>query len=420
MEVLFLFSGIAIGALVAWLWAADKFRKEHAESLGVLKNEVFAEKEKFLRADALFSAQKIHFDQLEKQFKETFHHLASQAVQENNKSFLNLAEKTLEKYTLRANSEMEMGSERIKNILKPLSSSLEKHEELIKQLENQNSQTFGSIKNHIDELIKKQNSLEKETGALVTALKQPKVRGKWGEIGLRRIVEYAGMTEFCHFDEQKSVQAADGVLRPDMIVYLPEKRKVVVDSKVPLLSYLNSLEVSDDREQELLLVAHAAALRKHVRDLSAKSYWAQFDDSVDFVVLYIEVESAFGTALKYDKDLINTAIKSKILFATPTTLIGLLQTISYAWRQHKATENAVEIWKQAKTVYERLAIFSDYLQKMGNSINSVVKSYNSAVGSWQQRVMPSVKKLSELGVSTEKDTHTSPETVDIIAKETFF
>lgn len=417
MEILFLFSGIAIGGIVSWLWASDKFRKEHAESLVALKNEVFAEKEKFLKADAQFSAQKIHFEQLEKQLKESFHHLASEAVQENNKSFLNLAEKTLEKYTLRANNEMEMGSERIKNILQPLSHSLEKHEELIKQLENQNSQTFGSLKNHLDELIKKQNSLEKETGALVNALKQPKVRGKWGEIGLRRIVEYAGMTEFCHFDEQKSVQTTDGLLRPDMIIYLPEKRKVVVDSKVPLLSYLNSLEVSNEHEQDLLLTAHAAALRKHVRDLSSKSYWAQFDDSVDFVVLYIEVESAFGTALKYDKDLINIAIKSKILFATPTTLISLLQTVSYTWRQHKATENAIEIWKQAKTVYERLTIFSEYLQKIGNNINSLVKTYNSGVGSWQQRVMPSVKRLSELGVSIENQSTSLPETIDVVAKE---
>ena len=417
MNILFLIIGIVIGAVVAWLAASLKIKSYYENSIKTLSEEISIEKGKYIKAEAKFMAHKTQFESLEKQFKDSFSNMAAKAVQENNKSFLNLAEKTLEKYTVQASNEMENGSQRIQNILKPLNSSLEKHEKLIHQLETHNNQTYGSLKNHIEELIKKQNSLEKETGALVTALKSPKVRGKWGEVGLKRIVEFAGMAEYCHFEEQKTVKKDDSVLRPDMVVYLPENRKVVVDSKLPLLAYLNSLEESDEKRQEELIQAHTAAVRKHVRDLSSKSYWSQFDETVDFVVLYIEVESAFGTAMAHDKDLISKAIKNRILFATPTTLITLLQTVAYTWRQHKATENAVEIWKQSKNVYERLSIFSDYLQKIGGNINTLVKTYNSTVGSWQARVIPGIKKLSELGAGSDKKKIEDTETIELQARE---
>ncbi len=418
MEILFLFLGIAIGAYVSWLWSKLQSTHLQSDKVNRLQELLLNEKEKYFKLQALFEAQKEQFVNIEKHLKESFRLIASQAVQENNQSFVNLAEKTLEKYTQKATSDMQLGNEKLENIIKPLDNSLQRHEALIKELEAHNHQTFGNLKNHIEELIKKQTSLEKETNALVSALKSPKVRGKWGEIGLKRLVEFAGMNEFCDFSEQKSVTDEDkNLLRPDMVVYLPESRKVVIDSKMPLLAYLNAIETSDEKLREELLIMHSAALRKHVKDLSTKNYWQQFDDSVDFVVLYIEVESAFGTALAYDKELVLDAIKNKILIATPTTLIGLLQTISYSWRQHKATENAIEIWKQAKIVYQRLTLFSEHLQKMGNQLNMLVKTYNQTIGSWQGRAIPALKKMNELGIAPLKTDSISLQSIDSIAKD---
>ena len=253
----------------------------------------------------------------------------------------------------------------------------------------------------MEELSKSQKSLEKETGALVTALKSPKVRGRWGEIGLKRIVEFSGMSHYCDFDEQVNKNTDDGALRPDMIVNLPENRKIIVDSKMPLNAYLDALEAEEELTKQELMKNHAKAVALHVKNLSAKAYWSQFDNSIDFVVLYIEVESAFSAALSVNPRLIVEGLQNKIVFATPTTLITMLQTVAYSWKQQKSGENAQQIIQSSHEVFERIAIFNEYIQKIGTNISSLVKTFNQSVGSWEGRVLPSIRKVEALGLKSE-------------------
>ena len=417
MEIIFLLSGIFIGVVSSYFYLRYTDVKNEESKAIEFEKKLFAEREKYIKAEVELSSLKKNQEQMEQKLKESIENLTNKKVHENNKLFLSMAEQSLEKYFVQAEADLHSGREKISMLLSPLNKSLEKQNDLVKELENHNRSTYGSLKTHIEELVRKQESLEKETGALVSALKTPKVRGKWGEIGLKRIVEFSGMSEFCHFSEQTHKQTDDGALRPDMIVYLPENRQVIVDSKVPLSAYLEALECEDEGKRKQLFENHTKALGKHVQDLSSKAYWSQFDDSVDFVILYIEIEAAFGAALSYNKDLLNKALENRILFAVPTTLIALLQTIAYSWKQHKATENAMEIWRQAKLLYERLAIFSDNFSKAGNSLQTAVKQYNAAVGSWQSRVIPGIKKLDELGAASEKKKITEGSEIENNVKE---
>jgi DNA recombination protein RmuC len=225
------------------------------------------------------------------------------------------------------------------------------------------------------------------------------------------------MSSFCDFNEQVNRDTDDGRLRPDMIVNLPDNKRIVIDSKVPLNKYLEGIESESDETRKQCFMEHAKAVERHVKNLSSKAYWSQFDNSVDFVVLYIEVEPAFGAALFENNQLLLDAIQNRIVFATPTTLITLLQTVAFSWKQHTATENAIQIWQSAKEIYERLAIFTEYIQKLGTDINSISKTYNQAVGSWESRVMPAIRKMENLGISSEKKTIQEIQPVESITRE---
>ncbi len=393
-ELLFFLLGFAACAIIFFLVNSSNNKEKD--------QFITKEKEARLKAEAELVALKKYYEESGKHIKETFESLASNVMQTNAKSFIQLAQQTMEKYISKANDDYDKRKESIDYLVKPLKESLDKHENLVKDLQLTSNKTFGSLQSYLEELNRNQKNLEKETNALVTALKSPKVRGRWGEIGLKRIVEFSGMASFCHFNEQVNVSGEENNFRPDMVVSLPDSKKIVIDSKVPLSAYLESFESDNDTTRKDLIARHSKAVATHVKQLSSKAYWSQFDNTVDFVVLYIEVEPAFGAALAENPNLIVEAIQNRIVFATPSTLITLLQTVAYSWKQHTATENAVKIWQASQELYERLAQFSEYYQKIGSEINSLSKVFNQSIGSWESRIIPSIQKMENLGVNSEK------------------
>ncbi len=417
MEILFLIIGIIIGAIVAWLLANKQLSIDFDAKKQKLFKQFDIEKERRINAEAQLNALQQQDVNGGNRIKDTIEAAAVKALGSNSKAFMNLAQQTMEKYMLKASSDLNHNKETIAQMLDPLKEKLDKHEALVKELENHSSKTFGSLKTYLVELGKSQQRLAREASALSTALKAPRVRGRWGEIGLKRIVEFSGMSSYCDFEEQVHVENNDKRYRPDMIVNLPDNKRIVIDSKVPLNAFLEAIETGSEAERKELTLKHTKAVERHVKELSSKSYWSQFDDSVDFVVLYIEVEPAFALAMATNKNLVLDAIKNKIVFATPTTLITLLQTVSYSWKQHTATENALEIWKSAREFYNRMAIFGEYMNKVGIGLNNLNKTYNQAVGSWENRVIPGIKKLESLGITKEKRSVNSLSQIETTPRE---
>jgi DNA recombination protein RmuC len=245
-------------------------------------------------------------------------------------------------------------------------------------------------------------SLQKETGALVNALRNPRVRGRWGEIGLKRVVEFSGMSAHCDFVEQVYREGEDSTMKPDMIINLPGNGHVVVDSKLPLDAYLEALETDDETSRTRLFEKHAKDLRDHVIKLSRKQYWSQFENTPDFVILYMEVESAFNVALMTDKTLLQDAMNNKIILTTPTTLIVVLKSVAMSWQQHNITENAMQIMNAAMELYSRVNVFAEHFDKVGSGLKTALKGFNDAAGSWESRVLPAGRKLEQLNATDNK------------------
>ncbi len=416
-QFIFLLIGIILGLLIGKFWIESKLKNTYANNTMKLEHQLYEEKIKTVQLQGKLETESEVNKSINEHMKNTFESLSAKAMQSNNQVFIQLAGETLKSVLSKAESDYKQGTEAIHHIVKPLKESIERHEKLVSEFQQGNNNAMGSLKTYLEELGKSQKSLEKETGALVNALKSPKVRGRWGEIGLRRIVEFSGMSSYCDFEEQSSTNTEDGRLRPDMIINLPENRKIIVDSKVPLNAYLDALETVSEQEKMQLMAAHCKALQQHVKNLSAKAYWSQFNNSIDFVVLYIEVESAFAAALHEDPHLITDGLQSRIVFATPTTLIALLQTVAYSWKQQKAGENAQKIFESSRELHERLIIFNNHLQKLGQNLNTTVSFYNQAIGSWENRVSPSIRKLEDLGAVSKKKTLQELELIDKTTRE---
>jgi len=413
MQILFLIIGIVLGLVIGWFWNSSKNKDVINENNEKLNQE----KELRIIAEVELRNLKRNYEDTDSQLKNTFEALAAKAIKNNNENFIQLAKQTLEQYINKADAGFKNQKDSVDLMLKPLKESLDKHEALVKNLHTESDKTFGSIKQYLDEMSKNQQSLTKETHSLVTALKSPKVRGRWGEIGLKRIVEFSGMSAYCDFNEQVNVNTDDGKLRPDMIINLPNNKKIVIDSKLPLNAYLDAIETEDEELKKVLMQNHTKAVQTHVKQLSSKAYWAEFENSIDFVVLYIEVEPAFGAALAMNNNLVEEAIKNRIVFATPTTLIALLQTVAFSWKQHQATENALKILLQSKETYQRITVFAEHLQKIGFNINNLTKSYNQAIGSWESRVIPGIRKIEEFGITSDKKIIDEIQQIEVIAKE---
>jgi len=249
-----------------------------------------------------------------------------------------------------------------------------------------------------------QKALREETGRLVSALRAPQVRGRWGEIQLKRVVEMAGMVEHCDFYEQAHVETDDGRLRPDMVVHLPGQKKIVVDAKTPLMAYLEAIESKDDATREEKLLAHGAQVKKHIKQLATKSYWEQFDSTPEFVVLFLPGEVFFSAALNADPSLIEYGAEQRVIMATPTTFISLLRAVAYGWQQQHVAENAKEIAELGKELFRRIGTMAGHFEKVGKSLGQATDAYNKAVGSYEQRVFPAARRFQSLeAVSSEKE-----------------
>ncbi len=341
--------GIAVGALAVYM--------------------VYKEKNKAL-------ADKLNY--VEGNLKDTFKALSSDALKSNNENF--------------------------SIIVNPLKETLEKLDGKIHEIEKERKGTQDVLKNEISKLFALSDGLKKETGNLVTALRKPHVRGRWGEIQLKRVVELAGMQEYCDFELQQTVtNEKDLRLRPDMIIKLPSGRHIVVDSKVPLDSYLDALSESDPAAQEAKLKHHSAQVKARIDELRKKEYWNQFDHTPDFVVLFLPGENLFSSALDYEPGLIELGVENKVLIATPTTLIALLKAVAYGWKQQTLEENANRIAILGSELFERISTMTDHFNGLGKELNSAVKKYNDTLSSMETRVLSSARKFKDLGVGSAKD-----------------
>jgi DNA recombination protein RmuC len=402
-RLLFLITGLAAGSLVTWLitWLLmnsryNKLMFTSARELDEVKNQ-----NSVLKAN--LEAQDKSIEEVRKVMLDTFKSAASDALTSNNEQFLALARTSLETSIKESEGNLDQRKEAIDQMLKPVKEAIESYKKRIEELERGSEKTFGRVTEMLSALQSTHASLQRETGALVNALRNPRVRGRWGEIGLRRAVEFSGMSSHCDFLEQVTREGEDATLKPDMIINLPGNSHVIVDSKLPLDAYLEALETDDENSRNMLFAKHARFLRDHVNKLSRKQYWSQFENSPDFVVLYMEVESALNVALVTDKTLLQDALNNKIIIATPTTLIVVLKSVAMSWQQHNVTENAQQILSAADDFYNRVNVFAGHLEKVGGGLKSALKSYNEAVGSWDSRVLPAGRKLEQLGAREERD-----------------
>jgi DNA recombination protein RmuC len=386
VTIVALLLGLVIGALGAWVAVrarlADRDALRAERDAAAAARDASAERVVVLERELAAASARLEASEgsLEARVRDAIRGASAEAYAQSNAAFLELA------------------GAKLGETVAPLAQSLEKVNTQVQELDRARAQSYGALSRQLGELGER-------TQALATALRTPHVRGRWGEMQLKRVVELAGMLPYCDFAEQVSATTDEGRLRPDLIVRLPGGKQVVVDAKVPLAAYLDALEATDDDVRAQKLADHARHVREHLQKLGAKQYWAQFTDSPEYVVMFLPDEGFFRTAWEQDPELVELGVRAKVHIASPTTLIVLLQAIAHGWQQEKIAEDARTVHALGRELYERLTVTGTHLTKVGSSLDRAVGAYNEAVGSLERRVLPTARKLGEASLS-EKELST--------------
>jgi DNA recombination protein RmuC len=382
-----------IGYLLATLRAAKRAESLRVE-LEATRAKLSSESEQRARTTELLA-------RAEAQVRAAVESASRAALNANSETFLKLAREVFGTDQAKANASLKEREEAIKQLVEPIRAALVKQESQALEIERLRVETHGKLSGQIEGLMNVQSILQRETRNLSTALRRPEVRGRWGELTLRRLVELSGMVEHCDFTEQPQVQAGDKVLRPDLIVRMPEARELVVDAKTPLDAYMDAVEASDDDARRVALGRHAQHVEQRVRELSQKSYWEQFEHSPEFAVLFLPGDQFLSAALAERPELLDSALKQSIIIATPSTLMALLKVVAFGWRQAAASQNAAQIRELGQELHRRLTTFVGHLQKVGRSLDNALGAYNSAVGSFERNVTPQARRFTELGATAD-------------------
>lgn len=410
MTALALAAGFLLGAAAAWFALrgragalaerADCLEadlRERSENLSRAREEL-ARAEAAVEHERSAATEKLRLlGEAKDELANAFKALSAEALKTNNTSFLELARTTLERFQSQAKDDLDQRRLAVEHLVAPIKESLVKVDGQIQHLERARAEAYGSLLGQVRTLAESQERLRTETGNLVTALRAPAVRGRWGEIQLRRVVEMAGMLAHCDFIEQVTASVDDRRLRPDLVVKLPGGKNVVVDAKAPLQAYLQAVEAPDEETRDARLGDHARQIRQHMAKLSMKSYWEQFQPAPEFVVMFIPGEAFYSAALEQDPGLIEEGVSQRVLPATPTTLIGLLRAVAYGWHQETVAESARAVSELGKELHGRLAVLGDHVTRLGQHLDRAVSTYNQTVGSLERRVLPAARRFSELG-----------------------
>lgn len=399
--VILLAGGGIVGALLTYVFSMRQISRLRER---LMQAQTLLESERQIHQEKITA-----LNQAREQLAATFNTLSSAALKHNSEEFLRLAQENLKQFQTRAHGELEQKEKAIEHMIKPIREALEKTELQIQNIEKDRKEAYGALHQHLQHMTRTQEALHDQTRHLVNALRRPEVRGQWGEMTLKRLAELSGMVEYCDFFEQENTDTEAGRQRPDMIVRMPDHREIIVDVKTPLDAYLSAIEAPDETSREQHMLRHARNVRQRVNELSNKTYWAQFEDAPDFVVLFIPGEHFLIAALDHDRTLMEDALRKQIILSTPTSFVALLRAVAYGWRQEQLSQNAEQIRNLGVSLYERLTTFATHLQKLGNSLENSVKSYNSAISSFDSRVLPNVRKFSELGISSGKELEEPPQ-----------
>lgn len=396
---------------MGWLVArhqANRYEQQLTAELAVAQAQIKSQEQLNLERE---TALQLSMERL----SSVFDTVAGSSLRANSETFLQLAREHLGQHQQAANTALGEREKAIETLVTPIREALSKTEQQIIRIEKERAETFGELRKSLEFVTLGQQALQKETRNLVTALRRPEVRGQWGELTLKRLAELAGMVEHCDFNEQVHTKTTEGALRPDMIVNMPDGRTLVVDVKTPLDAYLEAVEASTDETRQNALQRHANMVSQRVKELSAKSYWAQFEKSPDFVILFIPGDQFLSAALAENPGLLEDAIRQDVIIATPSSLVALLKAVAYGWRQTALAQNAQIIRDLGADLYKRLNVFTSHLSKVSRNLNGSVEAFNAAMGSLERQVLPGARKFTELGIRPDKELD-SIEPIEVLAR----